>query len=184
MNIGLSQRVLKFRGRPYDSIEHCWYQYLKGHEITLIPNILEQDFSALANHLDCLIITGGDNRLIRRATEEKLASEMILQNKPILGICHGCFLLTERLGGTISKKDGHRNGVHHTVTYRNQDIMVNSYHGLYIKLPHSSAKVLAVDSDGDCEAWIDGMIAGVVWHPERMSVPFLPKEIHKLIFKH
>jgi len=183
MKIGLSQRIIKFRGRPYDSIEHCWYQYLKGHDITLIPNILEQDFLSLANKLDCFIITGGDNRLIRRNTELKLASEMMLQSKPIIGICHGCFLLTERLGGTVSKKDGHRDGVQHTVKYRNQDIMVNSYHGLNIKLPHASATVLATDADGDCEAWIDGKIAGVVWHPERMTDPFLPEEIQNLITK-
>jgi len=184
MKIGLSQRIIKFKGRPYDSIEHCWYQYLKGHDIILIPNILEQDFLAISDHLDCFIITGGDDRLIRRNTELKLASEMMLKNKPVLGICHGCFLLTERMGGTISKKDGHRNGVEHTVHYQGQDIIVNSFHGLNIKLPHASATVLAVDSDGDCESWIDGNIAGVVWHPERMILPFLPEEIENLIFKH
>jgi hypothetical protein len=33
------------------------------------------------------------------------------------------------------------------------------------------------------EAWIDGPLAGVVWHPERMNQPWLPDEIEDLLFK-
>jgi hypothetical protein len=33
------------------------------------------------------------------------------------------------------------------------------------------------------EAWIDGKLAGVVWHPERMDNPWLPDEIHNLLFE-
>jgi len=142
---------------------------------------LDQDFNALADQLDCFIITGGDDRLIRRTTELRLATAMMLRKKPILGICHGCFLLTDTLGGTVGKKDGHRNGVEHSVQYNGKDVIVNSYHGLCITKPHATATVLATDADGDCEAWIDGNVAGVVWHPERMTEPFLPDEIVNLI---
>ena len=142
---------------------------------------MDQDFNALADQLDCFIITGGDDRLIRRTTELRLATAMMLRKKPILGICHGCFLLTDTLGGTVGKKDGHRNGVEHSVQYNGKDVIVNSYHGLCITKPHATATVLATDADGDCEAWIDGNVAGVVWHPERMTEPFLPDEIVNLI---
>jgi gamma-glutamyl-gamma-aminobutyrate hydrolase PuuD len=106
---------------------------------------------------------------------------MMKQQKPIIGVCHGAFLLTDILGGTVEKKDGHRDGVEHSVRYNNQEFVVNSYHGLYIKTPHASATVLATDYDGDCEAWIDNNLAGVVWHPERMDNPWMPEEIIQLI---
>jgi gamma-glutamyl-gamma-aminobutyrate hydrolase PuuD len=154
---------------------------LKEHTLFFVPNRLDQDFNALADQLDCFIITGGDDRLIRRTTELRLATAMMLRKKPILGICHGCFLLTDTLGGTVGKKDGHRNGVEHSVQYNGKDVIVNSYHGLCITKPHATATVLATDADGDCEAWIDGNVAGVVWHPERMTEPFLPDEIVNLI---
>ena len=183
MKIGLSQRIIKFRERAYDSIEHSWYSYLKGHTLFFVPNRLDQDFKQIADELDCFIITGGDDRLIRRTTELKLATQMMLRNKPIIGICHGAFLLTDTLGGIVDHKDGHRGGVEHTVKYQDRDVTVNSYHGLNIKLPQASATVLCTDTDGDCEAWIDGQVAAVVWHPERSADHWIPDEIENLLFK-
>lgn len=181
MKIALSQRIIKFRGRAYDSIEHGWYSYLKEHTLFFVPNRLDQNFKAIADEVDCFIITGGDDRLIRRTTELKLATQMMLQQKPILGVCHGCFLLTDTLGGTVAKKEGHSGGITHKVTYKGQEFDVNSFHGLNIKLPQASATVLARDIDGDCEAWIDGNVAGVVWHPERAEDHWLPDEIQNLM---
>jgi hypothetical protein len=43
--------------------------------------------------------------------------------------------------------------------------------------------VLAYDDQGNCESWIDGKIAGIVWHPERMSQPWIPEEIEQLFAK-
>jgi len=172
-----------FRGRAYDSIEHGWYSYLRDHTLVFVPNRLDQDFETLADQLDALIITGGDDRVLRRTTELKLATNMMIRQKPIIGVCHGAFLLTDILGGTVGKKDGHRDGVEHMVLYNKQEFAVNSYHGLYIKTPHNSATVLATDHDGDCEAWIDNNLAGVVWHPERMGAPWLPSEIDNLLLK-
>ena len=65
--------------------------------------------------------------------------------------------------------------------FQNQNYIVNSFHGLCINQAPSSATVLATDEAGLCEAWIDGNIAAVVWHPERMNVPWLPNEIQGLI---
>jgi gamma-glutamyl-gamma-aminobutyrate hydrolase PuuD len=137
----------------------------------------------MAHEMDGFIITGGDDTPTRRTTELKLATAMMMRQKPILGICHGCFLLTDVLGGTVDTKHGHHGGVEHIVKYRDQDVVVNSYHDLAIKQPQSSAQVLAVDPEGDCEAWIDGLTAGIVWHPERSQDPWIPNEISKLFFK-
>lgn len=180
MNIGLSQRILYHKGRAYDSIEHGWYPYLKGHTLFFIQNIIDQDFDLLESQLDALILTGGDDSTLRRITEIRIASRMLKNHKPILGVCHGCFLLTDLLGGIVKSVDGHLD-TEHTINYFNDQFMVNSYHTLTIKQPHSTATVLATDSEGNCEAWIDKNIAGVVWHPERMEIPFLPTEIQQLI---
>lgn len=180
MNIGLTQRVLFHNNKAYDSLEHGWYRFLKGHTLFFVSNRLDQDFTELANTLDCLIITGGDDSAIRRTTELKLATKMMALQKPILGVCHGCFLLQDVLGGTIADIKEHHN-TEHDVFYNDKKYNVNSYHALSIKQLHSNGKVLVTDKDNNIEAWIDNNIAGVVWHPERMETPWLPIEITNLL---
>lgn len=182
MNIGLSQRVLYHRGRAYDSIEHGWYSYLKEHTLTFIGNRLDQNFKELANQLDAFIISGGDDSTLRRTVEIKLTIEFLKQNKPIIGICHGCFLLAELLGSVIDQKPNHYD-IDHSVIYNNELRQVNSFHNLYIKQVHKTATILVVDLEDDCEAWIDKNIAGIAWHPERMENSWIPTEISHLLEK-
>jgi gamma-glutamyl-gamma-aminobutyrate hydrolase PuuD len=180
MNIGLSQRVLLHKNRAYDALEHGWYSYLKAHTLFPIANRPNQNFNKLANELDCFIITGGDDSTVRRLTEMRLATHMIARQKPVIGICHGAFLLTELLGGEIAEIDGHTDS-EHEINYFGELITVNSYHSLAIKIPQRSATILANDDHGNCEAWIDGTTAGIVWHPERMTSPWIPDEIQSLL---
>jgi gamma-glutamyl-gamma-aminobutyrate hydrolase PuuD len=179
MNIGLTQRVLVHNKQAYDSTDQAWYRYLEGHTLSFIPNRTNQDFKHVADTLDCLIITGGDDSPLRRVAELKIATEMMKQQKPILGVCHGSFLLQDVLGGTIESIDNHYN-TEHTVYYNDQEFTVNSYHMLSIK--SACGNTVVIDNDGNTEAWIDGNIAGVVWHPERMEHPWLPTEINNLIY--
>ena len=180
MRIGLTQRVLYHKGRGYDSLEHGWYRFLKDHTLTFIPNRLDQDFIALSDSVDALIITGGDDSAIRRTTEFKIASLVMQQLKPVIGVCHGAFLLTDALGGFVDKCVGHMD-TEHTVSYFGREVSVNSFHEQAIKKLHSSAQGLAYDQDGNCEAWIDKNLAGVVWHPERSEDSWLPSEIANLL---
>ena len=182
MKIGLTQRILYHNGQAYDSIEHGWYSYLKGHTLVDIPNRTDQDFETLAVDLDAVIITGGDDSALRRTVELKLAGQLALRKKPVVGICHGCFLLTNVLGGTVVDIVGHHD-TSHTIQYFGELVEVNSYHTIAIRQLHKSGTVLATDEEGNCEAWIDGATAGVVWHPERMKEPWLPDEIKNLLFK-
>lgn len=176
MNIGLTQTIHFHNNKAYDALEHGWYHYLKGHTLFPICNNMNQDFVSIANKLDVLIITGGVDLASRRAVELKLASEMMKQLKPILGVCHGALLITDILGGDISEDKTHLD-VDHNITYMNQTYKVRSHHSNVITNPHDQATVLATDSDGHCEAWIDGNIAGIMWQPQRMDKPFLPTEI-------
>jgi len=101
-------------------------------------------------------------------------------HKPVLGVCHGCFLLADVLGATVIDVYDHSD-TDHEVNYFGDRIIVNSFHSLAISEPHRSATVLAKDDAGYCESWIDGTLAGVVWHPERMATPWLPSEITQLL---
>ena len=182
MNIGLSQRVLLHKNRAYDALEQGWYSYFKSHTLFPIANRPQQDFQQLANTLDCFIITGGDDSTVRRLTEMRLATYMIARCKPVIGICHGAFLLTEIMGGEIAEIGNHVD-CEHQVSYFGELVTVNSYHSLAIKTPQKSATILAYDDHGNCESWIDGTTAGIVWHPERMQIPWIPEEIEVLFDK-
>ena len=176
MRIGLTQRVLFHRDRAYDSLEHSWYEYLQGHTLVSIPNRLPISVP----DIDLLIITGGNDHPARNCVEHELVDIMLARNVPVLGICHGCQLLTQRLGGTVVPVDGHMD-INHIVTYQGEPHLVNSYHRLRIEQTPPGATVLAHDPDGNPEAWIMGCTAGIMWHPERMSQPWIPAEIQRLL---
>ena len=183
MKIGLTQRILVHNGQAYDATQHGWYSYLKGHTLVPVANRVDQDFEQLAVDLDAVIITGGDDSALRRTVELKLAGSMTLRRKPVVGVCHGAFLLAEVLGGTVEDCIGHYN-TEHEVLYFGDRYSVNSYHTLAITRLPERATPLAHDPDGNIEAWIDGNIAGIVWHPERMVTPVLPTAVNQLLNGH
>lgn len=177
MRIGLTQRVLFHKGRAYDSLEHGWYSCLKGHTLVSIPNDVDTDID-----VDLLIVTGGDNHPVRDTLEKQLIQKMLSESKPIIGICHGAFLLTSTLGGEVKPIEGHMDSEHNV--YVDKDIrVVNSYHTLQIFRAPERATILATDEAGICEAWIYKNIGAVVWHPERMDQPYWPKQIGDLLWE-
>jgi gamma-glutamyl-gamma-aminobutyrate hydrolase PuuD len=127
-----------------------------------------------------LIITGGDDHPIRNQVEHKLIDIMLARNIPVIGICHGCQLLTQRLGGSVTPVDDHQD-CYHEIIYQGEPHLVNSYHNLRIERSPPEATVLACDPDGYAEAWISGKTAGIMWHPERMTQPWVPQEIQHLL---
>lgn len=172
--------MLYHKQRAYDSIEHGWYTWLKEHTLFFVPNRRDQDFNSIVDANDSLIITGGDDSALRRTVELKLATLFMAAQKPVLGVCHGAFMLSDVLGGVVSPVFDHMD-TEHTVDYFGQSILVNSYHSQTITQPHSTAHVLATDSAGNIEAWIDKTLAGVTWHPERSNNPWIPSEIANLL---
>ena len=176
MRIGLTQRVLLHRGRAYDSLEHSWYEFLQGHTLVSIPNRLPVS----CPDIDVLIVTGGDDHPVRNQVEHELVDHMRSRNVPVIGICHGCQLLTTKLGGSVVPVDDHQDS-YHEVFYQGEPYLVNSYHTLRIQQPPSDATVLARDPDGYVEAWISGRTAGIMWHPERMQQPWWPTEVAQLL---
>ncbi len=176
MRIGLTQRVLFHRDRAYDSLEHSWYKFLQGHTLVSIPNRLPLSIP----DLDVLIVTGGDDHPVRNQVEHKLIDIMLAQDIAVIGICHGCQLLTQRLGGSVTSVADH-DDCYHEVFYKDQPHLVNSHHNLRIERTPPGATVLAQDPDGYVEAWLKDCTAGIMWHPERMTHPWIPQEIQNLL---
>ena len=178
MKIGLTQRVLTHNRQVHDSLDHNWYRLLKGHELIPIPNREDLDYESLAESLDLLIITGGGNDRVRITTEVNIATEMSTLGLPILGICHGAFLLTEILGGhTYEGKEGHYDVDHLVYDRDNNPHTVNSFHKIGIDKAPPDSVSLCVDESGDIESWYKGNVCAIVWHPERMLLPYIPSDI-------
>jgi putative glutamine amidotransferase len=178
MPIGLTQRVLFHKNRAYDSIDHSWYEYLEEHTLVFIPNRLP----IVIPDIDCLIVTGGDGHVVRNQVETELVKHCYRHDIPIIGVCHGCQLLTKLYGGECTEVIGHMNTTH-KIHSSSGTHMVNSYHAMCIEHVPPGAVVLAKDDANNPEAWIYGKLAAIMWHPERMSDPWIPEEIAELLGK-
>lgn len=153
----------------------------EGHTLHPIPNIRNLDFKNYGKSLDCLVITGGDNDPLRVHNELNLIINFRALNKPIIGICHGAFLLTKVCSGKIEPSDNHYNKDHRVFYLTDSKYYtVNSFHGAVITKVSDKTTVLALDTDGHIESWIKGNIAAIIWHPERDKNMFIPDEIRDL----
>lgn len=180
MRVGLTQRVFERNGQSYDATDQDWYRYFSNDVIIPIRNQPTQNLLSLANYIDLLVITGGNAPRERIETELELVRIMMDKGKPVLGVCHGAFLLTELFGGSVAPCDHHHSTVH-KVNMDNTIVEVNSFHNIQITQPPLIATVLATDESGFCESWIHGSVGAVVWHPERMNDSILPTAIKRLI---
>lgn len=183
MIIGLSQRVLTYREREYDCLSRDFYSYFSGHTLLPVPNGYNIDYDELVKQIDLFVITGGESSPERVLTELQVSEKMTQRGKPILGICHGAFLLTDSFNGEVGVKYDMPHGVDHDVFYHTEQdtFKVNSYHNSIILREPPGSSVLCSDENGYVESWIKGNVGAVVWHPERMSKPWIPKEIDLLI---
>lgn len=182
MNIGLTQRIFINNNIAYDCLEHGWYNLLSSHTLFNIANNPEQDFAKLIQDLDLIIFTGGDASPKRFLTEVRLLTECYLQNKSILGVCHGAFFINQLEDGINEECDGHHN-TQHTVTMYDKQYTVNSFHTNKITKVADSFDVLATTADGDIEAFKHKTrsVWGIVWHPERMDNPVLPNDLERFL---
>jgi gamma-glutamyl-gamma-aminobutyrate hydrolase PuuD len=174
MIIGVSQRITYLKQRPYDCLEHSYYSFLGKSIIFPIPNKINVEAKQIAEMIDVLLLTGGDDSSLRRTTEIKIATQMLQYKKPIIGICHGSFLLADLLGSKVEQCDGHMDTEHEIFTHDGKTHTVNSFHSQTITSLHKTGRVLATDKEGNIEAWQDGdNIFGITWHPQRGKSTFL-----------
>jgi putative glutamine amidotransferase len=180
MRIAISQREVGIGSKQFthDCLEQSWYKLLSKHDLIPIPNVdidCEYEF-------DLLVLTGGNPSLSRLNTELKLYNCAMDKGLPVVGFCHGAFLIAQLTGGTTDTVDGHRNTTH-LINMEGNTVLVNSFHGSKIITIGTDYETIATDLDGNIEAFKhkDKPVWGVVWHPERMEVPVLPKDLHNII---
>lgn len=178
MKIAISQREITIRTTVYDCLERGWYSLLNKHEVIPVPNDYEYDIS----FADCLILSGGETTESREFTETYCFTQAISKGIPILGVCHGAFVLNRWFDGTNSPTSGH-DQINHDVLLEGQWQTVNSFHRIKIDKLAKDFHSIAIDQDNNVEAFKHNIqsIWGLVWHPERMPVPILPKELKELL---
>lgn len=128
--------------------------------------------------------------------EAALIKAALEQQKPIFGICRGMQMLNVALGGTLYQDIHAQNaaalchrqdpsiraeGTHSVTIVQGTHLeriinaataIVNSYHHQAVKALGAGMTVSAVADDGVIEAFesADGMMIGVQWHPEGMTI--------------
>jgi gamma-glutamyl-gamma-aminobutyrate hydrolase PuuD len=177
MKIAITQRELEYNGTIYDCLERGWFELFSQHTIITVPNLQQCNLT----NFDMLVITGGNNSIERFRTEFDCYKVAWQKNLPIVGICHGAFFLNEIHGGTNGTIDSHQNS-QHKIIMEGQEHLVNSYHNLKIdKLGRDLVSIATADSDVEGFKHVERPIWGLVWHPERMKDPVLPKMLRDLI---
>jgi gamma-glutamyl-gamma-aminobutyrate hydrolase PuuD len=179
MRIGITQRTLVHNGFNYDSLEPSWYTLFDKHEIIPIPNNVNIK-ETIYKDIELLIVSGGDDNTTRRIVETRLISFMLANNRPIIGVCHGAFLLTYLFDGTVEKIGKITDK--HLVYSDKHEVLVNSYHSLAITSHPKDTTVLYTDGSYT-ESWVHDYlkVGTIVWHPERMADPFIPQELLEFI---
>ena len=163
---------------PADTLERSYYEFLQGHELIPVPNskkVPDIDY-------DCLVLTGGPDSVARNQTENLLYQDAFEKGKPVVGICHGAFVINDISKGVNGFVDGHVDA-DIKITMEGREHTVRCYHSQAIEKLGEDFEVIAHDSEGIIEAFkhVSKPIYGIVWHPERMVVPVLPAEVKKLL---
>ena len=170
----------------FDCLERSWYSFLGNHH--LIPHANTRTVDETID-FDCLVLSGGTDSAARNVTENLLFVHAIKRKKPILGICHGAFVVNELSGGVNSSSTCYdyipaHDNTEHEVMMDGKKVLVNSYHGQTITQLGPQMVPLAIhEQDETIEAFKHQAlpIYGIVWHPERMDVPVLPEEVAILL---
>jgi GMP synthase-like glutamine amidotransferase len=185
MKLLLSQREIVVKNSmgvemTLDALERDWHKFLHKHEILTYPNVIDVDSNI---DFDCLILTGGPDSFARHYTENALFDLALKKQKPVVGICHGAFVINDQTGGQNGHIPGHE-ACWHDVTMDSVKYRVNSHHSQSIESLGPDMVAVAVDEDGNIEAFqhCTKQIYGVVWHPERMPDLVLPVAVKNLLF--
>ncbi len=180
--IVFTQRVEVIEG--YDERRDCADQNIArlidacGYLPIPIMNVPELVNEFCCNlHPDGFLLTGGNdlfayggNAPERDETERELIEYAEKNNTPLFGICRGMQMIASYYGTNLERVEGHVRRKHSVKGIINRN-MVNSFHGMGLTMVKKPLVEVARSEDGVVEAIMhsDFMIAGVMWHPERVQ---------------
>ena len=132
---------------------------------------------------DCLLLTGGPDSIARHHTEDLLYKHAKDRKIPIVGICHGAFVINDLCGGTHTRIEDHVN-CNVEITMHDKTHIVKCFHTQAIKTLGDNFIATAWDKSQNIHAFMHDKlpIYGIVWHPERMDQPVLPLEVQNLFY--
>jgi len=176
MKIGITQRQISINDIPYDCLEQGWFRLFQEHEIIAIPNLVNLDLD-----LDMIVFSGGDTTEDRHLTELNCYYYALETGIPVLGVCHGAFLLNLLYSGTNGTTQDHHNTTH-SIEMNKKEYTVNSYHRMCIsELGDALVPLAWANTNVEAFRHLTRPHWGLVWHPERMTTPVLPKDLERLI---
>ena len=175
--ISTIEQIRPPRNFVFDALERAYYNFFKGHTLIPAPNTIKVP----ENDYDCLVLTGGPDSVARNNTENLLYADALHKDKPIVGICHGAFAINDICKGKNGFVEGHLDS-EVTIILEGVEHTVKCYHSQSIQRLADEFIPIAYDKQGNIEAFKHNSkpIYGLLWHPERMTVPVLPTEVKKL----
>ena len=178
MKILISQEEYVKKTRSYDALERAYYDFLDGHEIIPLPNLIKvPDID-----YDCLILTGGPDSISRNQTENLMYDHAVSKGVPVIGICHGAFAIADINSSDFNRISGHVDA-DIKITMEGKKHTVRCYHSQNIKTLSDEFIVTSYDQDGNIHSFQHKVlpIYGIVWHPERMNKIVLPKDVAEIL---
>ena len=165
----------KLRDTWHAALNHEWYDFLQGHDITPVcchgsmPDLATIDMMILAGGNDMQDIrTWRDNHYaVRDDFERRLIELCISHCVPVVGVCRGFHFLNWVRGGTHRlMQDPYDN--------RSVDLgafSVTCHHTIEVDSLAPGFEIIQQDDHGVIELAVDRMhrLLGIGWHPERAA---------------
>lgn len=179
----VSQRVdvIEGYGERRDGLDQNWTNFLMecGYATLPCPNNINVAKELLKNIDISGIILSGGNDLIkyggdapeRDELERYLIGYSINKKIPLIGVCRGMQMIMDNFGVELIEVNNHVKE-HHRLSYKDENIYVNSFHRYGAVKTNENIIVDCISSDGVFEKIRHKTynIHGIMWHPERHTI--------------
>jgi gamma-glutamyl-gamma-aminobutyrate hydrolase PuuD len=182
--VAITQRVdITNHNERRDCLDQRWHPFLNHCGLTALclPND-SQAAAALLHSVEVsgLILSGGNDLARfsgdapeRDACEQAMVEWFLRSKKSVLGVCRGMQFLADYYGCDLDRIAGHA-GTRHSVRFNNGTAReVNSYHNYAVLSVKGGFQADALADDNSIEAMHhdNGLVRGIMWHPERETTP-------------
>lgn len=174
-----------------------WFEFLSLADVIPVVLPLGVPLQAYLERfpVDGFLLTGGNDlsslttcslSKLRDEHEIQIIEYAVAHRLPLIGVCRGAQLISEKFGSSLKPVYGHVCTEHTLIHTQNSKVyniiknidIANSYHNFIIHNVLSSINVVSTTKEGHIEAieHAHHPILGIMWHPERREF-FLEAEI-------